>query len=93
MALADINGFIPEGCATVEQWHGAEDTNDTRGSIDQRRFEKYVYEKVVPLVGRFDKCEPRSILIIENASIHQQIRDIIEHPSVGGKVIFTAPYR
>merc|ERR1712028_208356 len=45
-----------------------------------------------PLVGRFDKCEPRSILVIDNATIHQRIREIIEHPSVGEKVVFTAPY-
>ena len=44
-------------------------------------------------MGRYDKGEPRSILVIDNASIHQHIRELIEHPDVGGKVIFTAPYR
>ena len=93
MGLADIDGFIYDGCATIEQSHGIDDTNPTRGTIDQDRFELYVKEKVVPFVGRYDKCEPRSILIIDNATIHQGIRDIIEHPDVGEKVIFTAPYR
>ena len=43
-------------------------------------------EKVVPL--RYDESKPRSILEIDNAIIHQRIREIIEHPDVGGKVVF-----
>ena len=93
LAVADIDGFIIDGCSTIEQAHGAEDSNTTRGTVDQERFELYIKEKVIPLMGRYDKGEPRSILVIDNASIHQRIRELIEHPDVGGKVIFTAPYR
>ena len=93
LAVSDIDGFIVDGCSTIEQAHGAEDSNTTRGTVDQERFELYITEKVIPLMGRYDKGEPRSILVIDNASIHQRIRELIEHPDVGGKVIFTAPYR
>jgi len=48
---------------------------------------------VVPLIGRYNEGKPRSILVIDNAIIHQHIREIIEHPDVGEKVIFMAPYR
>ena len=68
LTLADIDGFIYDGCATIEQSHGIDDTNPTRGTIDQDRFELYVKEKVIPFVGRYDKCEPWSILIIDNAT-------------------------
>ena len=93
LAVSDIDGFIPDGCATIEQAHGALDSNTTRGTVDQQRFELYIKEKVVPLIGRYDEGKPRSILVIDNATIHQRIREIIEHPDVGGKIIFTAPYR
>ena len=51
--------------------------------------ELYIMEKVVPLIGK-----PQSILVIDNAKIHQHICEIIKHPDVGGKVLsFTVPYR
>ena len=93
----NIDCFIPEGCATIiEQVCVAEDTNTTKGTVAQEIFELYTMKKVVPLNGRCNKSEPQSILVvIENATIHQRIHEIIEQPNIkiGGKVIFTTPYR
>jgi len=90
LGACDVDGFVIEACTTVEQSHGSDDTNPTRGTISSDRFRMWVEEKLLPLLGNHEKCEPRSIVVMDNASIHNDIKDLIE--STGAKLIYTAPY-
>jgi transposase len=83
LAAMNINGFIPHACMKVDR---DEDT------VDGDLFEYYLESTLLPVMGNFLRGEPNSILIIDNASIHNHnhIRNMVE--AVGAKVIFTARY-
>ena len=92
IGACDINGFILEACDTVEREHGANDPDPTRGTVDGQRFKLWVMEKLIPILGNFENSEPRSIVVLDNASVHhvEGIVEMIE--DAGAKVIFTAAY-
>ena len=92
IGAADINGFVVEACQIVEREHGKHDNDPTRGTVDMERFEEYVEEYLVPMLGSFGRGEPRSVVIMDNASIHISLRvqELIEN--AGAKLIYTAPY-
>ena len=84
-----IDGFILEACTTVEQSHGYDDTNLARGTIDSERFRTWVEEKWLPLLSKHEDSAPRSIVLMDNASIHRDSKDLIENN--GAKLIYNAP--
>jgi transposase len=92
LAACDIHGFVIEACETVERELGKDDKNPTRGTIDGDRFKLWVEEMLIPVLGKYHECAPRSIVVLDNASIHHVdgIVEMIE--AAGAKVIFTAPY-
>ena len=92
LAAADINGFIQSACEVVHRERGDNDRNPTRGTIDQARFELWVEHFLCPVLGNYDEFEPRSVVVLDNASIHHSDRvvDLIE--STGARIIYTAPY-
>jgi DDE superfamily endonuclease len=90
LAACDIDGFIFEACETVEQSRGVEDGDMTRGTIDTERFNMWVEEKLIPTLGRYEDSEPRSIVVMDNATIHSRAKEVIE--AAGAKVIFLPPY-
>lgn len=90
LAAADLNGFILEACETVEHQRNTNDTDPTRGTIDADRFRIWVVQKLLPTLGNFSRGEPRSIVCLDNASIHTGIAQLIEN--AGARVVFTAAY-
>ena len=60
--------------------------------MDTERFEKYVEEKLVPMLGQYALGEPNSIVAMDNASIHNsdKVRDLIENARA--LLVYTAPY-
>jgi len=91
IAACDVNGFIYEACEPIYQ-SGSNDTDPTHGTVDQARFKLWVIEKLIPTLGKYHLGQPRSIMVMDNASIHRDIRDLIEAPEVGAKLIYLSAY-
>ena len=67
-------------------------TSGRSKTVDTERFIEWVENRLLPVLGRYEKGEARSVVILDNASIHHddEIVDLIE--STGARVIYTAPY-
>ena len=67
-------------------------TSGRSKTVDTKRFIEWVENRLLPVLGRYEKGEARSVVILDNASIHHddEIVDLIE--STGARVIYTAPY-
>ena len=50
----------------------------------------WVEEKLVPTLGNYALGEPRSVVIMDNATIHAGVRDLIE--GAGAKLIYLSAY-
>ena len=63
-----------------------------QGTIDGERFVEYVRHFLVPVLGNYAESEPRSIVIMDNASIHNnpEVRRLINE--AGTMLLFTARY-
>ena len=72
---------------------GVHDVYIAQGNMNGERFAKFVREYVVPILLPFDGSNPRSVLVMDNASIHhvQEISDIIE-AQAGAKLCYLPPY-
>mmetsp|Transcript_18039 Transcript_18039/g.44576 ORF Transcript_18039/g.44576 Transcript_18039/m.44576 type:complete len:454 (+) Transcript_18039:204-1565(+) len=92
IGACDIKGFVPHACKIVERERDKTDRDPERGTVDSERFEKYLVDCVLPVLGDCSRQEPRSLVIMDNASIHcsDRVRQLIE--SVGACLIYTAPY-
>ena len=92
IAACNWNGFVRGACQVVEREKGKEDMNPERGTVDTERFERYVEHHLVPVLGNSARAEPNSIVVMDNASIHNsgKIRRMIE--GAGALLVYTAPY-
>lgn len=90
MAAADIDGFVQSMCELVEGKKHETDEDPYRGTITTERFLLYIQQKVCPNLGSYG--QPRSVVVMDNASIHQdeRIREAIE--ACGAILINTAAY-
>ena len=90
LAACDVNGFIFSTIELVEK--DGNTLNKETGTIDTERFEMWVEQRLCPVLGNYIAREPRSLVILDNASIHHsdKVVDLIE--SKGAKVIYTAPF-
>ena len=83
IAAMDIKGFIKESCELIVRPE----------TVDGPRFIKYINDCIVPIMNRYDERNlPRSVITIDNASVHDKL--IIEqllHPT-GCRIIYTAAY-
>ena len=92
LSACDVNGFIVEACELVERERSAKDADPTRGTIDKERFVLWLKTYLLPILGNFELNEPRSVVVLDNATIHHsdEIIELIE--STGATWIYTAPY-
>ena len=82
LAAADVQGFVVEACEAIE------------GNIDADRFVRWVSECLCPTLGNYALNEPRSVVVMDNASIHHKMLEIVEalvHER-GAIIIFLSPY-
>ncbi len=71
---------------------GIENVYTTTGSVNGEVFEHFVCECILPIILPFDGNNPRSVLIMDNASIHHldRIEEIVT--GVGARILFMPPY-
>lgn len=69
---------------------GHNNKDPTRGTVDGDRFKLRLEENFIPVLGSYECADARSIVVMDNAAIHNNIRPLIE--VAGAKVIYTAPY-
>ena len=92
MGAADINGFILQACKIMPR-SGAEASRPGTGAygiIIQKEFATWVEFYLCPIIGNFQRNEPRSIIITDNASVHfsPRVRYLIEK---AGGIYFSFP--
>ena len=94
LAAGDWNGFIVEACEIIEQRRSNQDEDPERGTVDRERFRQWVEEKLIPVLGNYRNGEPRSIVVCDNAEIHNDCADLIEEATGAhcAKLVYTAPY-
>ena len=65
---------------------------NARGSVDSERFVQYIEEMIVPILGNYEHGEARSVVVMDNASIHKDpwVVELIE--DAGARLIWTAAY-
>ena len=90
IAAADINGFIPSACHTVLRDELSDE--GAAGTVDGDYFLKWVKEYLCPVLGSYALGEPRSVVMMDNASTH--MNDEIERAitSTGAVLIYGAPF-
>ena len=77
----------------VVSMDGVHDVYLAEGSVNGDKFELFIRECLLPILSPFNGSNPRSIVIMDNASIHhvQNVIDLIEGQA-GAKLIFLPPY-
>jgi len=88
IGVCDIKGFVPEACEVI-QIDGEAEGN---GTFDGERFEEWLEDKLLPRLGRYAFGEPRSVVVMDNASIHHSDRVVELIESVGSIVLYLPPY-
>ena len=87
-ALADrvIN---PNQLIFLDESQKDRNSSRRRRCWSKKRFRTWVEEKWLPLLSKHEDSAPRYIVLMDNASIHRDSKDLIE--SNGAKLIYTAP--
>jgi DDE superfamily endonuclease len=92
IGACDMNGFIQEACEVIERERGSTDRDDTRGTVDRARFEMWVEQRLVPVLGCFEKGDDRSIVVLDNASVHHGARVVELIEGTGATILYLPPY-
>ena len=92
IAAADINGFILEACAIVLRERGDNDVDPFRGTVGRESFKLYLKESLIPVLGNYALGEPRSLVMIDNATIHHDDEIVAMIRASGAEIIYLPPY-
>ena len=95
IGVADFNGFVDEACCLIRRdSKEAEFTiaEGSAGTVTQERFLKFVKEDLCPILGSFEESERRSIVIMDNASVHMMPEVKAAINAAGAYLLYSAPY-
>ena len=72
--------------------HGIEDMYTSTETINDERFEEFLHPCLLPIIMPYDGVNPRSVVVLDNASIHHLacVQDVIT--GVGARLMFLPPY-
>ena len=80
-----------EASDIVEREHGPDGQGKHHGNIDHECFILWVKQWLIPLMGNYYQGEPRSIVVLDNASIHHGLELVELFKDATIKYIYTAP--
>jgi hypothetical protein len=71
MGVPDVNGFLQYACVCFRRDELFDDPQvSASGTAIKQVLIDWITLKILPLLGTFEKGEPHSIVILDNASIH-----------------------
>jgi hypothetical protein len=92
IGAVDINGFVPEVCEIIKRKRNAEVRDPEAGTVDSERFEYWIEHTLCPHLGNYWQSEPRSIVVMDNASTHCNGRTRALIQARGAILIFLPAY-
>lgn len=92
IAAVDINGFIPSVAQPVFRASGDTDRNLMRGTINADYFEQWLEFTLVPQLGLVGLNQKRSVVVMDNARVHnmERVEKIIR--DAGADIVWNAAY-
>ena len=92
ISAADINGFVLESCCVVQREKGPKDKDLARGTIGKERFKLWLKENLIPILSFYALKQPRSLVLIDDATIHHDDEIVQMIRDAGAEIIFLSPY-
>ncbi len=96
IAYVDFQSLFVRGERTTAiammSCEGILDVHVTKGTTDGETFINFTQKHILPILQPFDGCNPHSVVIMDNCSIHhvREIAEIIDQ--VGAILLFLPPY-
>ena len=96
IGVANMNGFVPEACDIILRNHHEASLSyeGSAGTVDTKRFIEFIENKLIKtkVLGNYVLGEANSIVVLDNASIHNdpEVRRLIA--SVGAELVMSSPY-
>jgi hypothetical protein len=89
IGAADCFGFVIPACTTIMHQYKEKEDNKP---VDSDRFVEYVEHTLCPSLGNYSRGEPHSVVIMDNCSIHLdvRVRELIE--ARGAILVYSAAY-
>ena len=83
---------LEESASQQFQFYGIEDMYTSTETINDERFEEFLHPCLLPIIMPYDGVNPRSVVVLDNASIHHLacVQDVIT--GVGARLMFLPPY-
>ena len=96
MSLADhhiLARGVRYSAIPIMSLEGIHDVFITEGTVDGDKFVQFITEYLLPILMPFNCINPKSVVIMDNASIHHvdEVTDLIER-QCGAKLCFLPPY-
>ena len=92
ISAADIDGFILEACSIIRRKNGEIDKDLYGGTIGQEQFKTWIIENLLLYLGNYAFGEKRSLVLIDNATIHHDDEIVELIRSVGAEIVYLPPY-
>ena len=90
VGAVDINGFIIESCELIRRTPANVHDLDY-GTVNSARFLQYARSHLIPNLGNYHLGEDRSIVVMDNASVHgEELVNLIN--ASGAIIIFQSAY-
>ena len=92
LSACNVDGFIMEACELVQRETSLDDPNLARGTIDTDRFKLWLENCLLPILGNYEQGQPRSLVVLDNASIHHDDEIVRMIEETGAHILYSAPY-
>jgi transposase len=93
MEVAAMNGVVQYACVCFRRDELFDDPQGgTSGTVNKQVFIDWLTLNILIILGNFEKGEPRSIVILDNASIHMAEEIVSLTQSKGACILYAAAF-